>query len=62
MYSNRYDQTHNPAVHTCTGYVTTNAEHCNSTCGKWIFIIQVPLELHMIDESGEGRNKINIWC
>ena len=40
---------------------TTNTERRNSACGERIFIIQVPLELHMIDESGEGRNEINIW-
>ena len=40
---------------------TTNTERLNSACGELIFIIQTPLELHMIDESGEGRNEINIW-
>ena len=39
---------------------TTNAECRNSACGERIFIIQAPLELHMIDKSGEGRNEINI--
>ena len=31
----------------------------NSACGEWIFKIQAPLELHMIDESGEDWNEIN---
>ena len=38
---------------------TTNAERRNSACGEWIFKIQAPLELHMIDESGEDWNEIN---
>ena len=35
---------------------TTNVECRNSACGEWIFKIQAPLELHMIDESGEDWN------
>ena len=26
------------------------------------FLIQTPLELHMIDKSGEYWNETNIWC
>ena len=36
---------------------TTNTERPNSACGERIFTIQAPLELHMIDESGEGWRK-----
>ena len=36
-------------------YVTTNAERRNSACGERVFIIQAPLELLMIDRSGDGR-------
>ena len=40
-----------------------NAECRNSACGERIFIIrQAPLELHLIDKSGEGQNEIYTWC
>ena len=39
----------------------TNAECRNSSCGERIFIIQAPLELHMVYKSGEGQNEISIW-
>ena len=39
---------------------TTSTECRNSACAERIFIIQAPLELHMMDKSGEGRNEINI--
>ena len=63
-YTNRYDQTHNPAMHTRTTWVTTtNAEYRNSASDERIFIFQATLKLHMIDESGEGPcNEIKIWC
>ena len=37
---------------------TPNAECRNCTCSEWIFIIQALLELHMVDESGEGQKEI----
>ena len=54
---------HSHAVHKYTHRVTANnAEHCNSACGERIFIFRASLELHMIDEFGEGQNEIKIWC
>ena len=50
------------SIKKCRGKIvkTTNTERLNSACGERIFTIQALLELHMIDESGEGQNEINI--